>query len=448
MTVTWATPDSCGSYVQYGFTTNYGNEIQGEAYFSSCCNQYIHNVLISSFEPDTLYHYRCGCPGEWSGDRTFRSGKMRGESLFNFIFYGDTRTDTIERVVVRDAMIRHLDSIRFILHGGDIVEYGSAQWRWDIFFRQMEPLISNCPMMPTIGNHDEYGSRQNYLDQFVLPQESGTEMFYSLDYGSMHIVSLYDPTPGSRIKPGDPQYFWLMNDLANASINPDIDWKIIFFHVPPYSAGYGYLNQRNDIVPICDSFDVDLVFCGHTHNYERTFLLYDSVIVDSGPDYNGDLNGTVYVVSGGGCAPLSDAHVDWWTAYSEEAYHFMLISVGTDRIKVKVLGDDGVTHIDEWSLTKSPEIDFPGGNEMRILKVYPIPSTGSIIISGINPRRRGDEIMVINSAGQKVRSLIVRGSSLIWDGRDENDHQVNPGVYFLILKDENHIRREKIIVLN
>ena len=246
---------------------------------------------MDKLNPDTIYHYRCGSDSGWSDDHTFKSGIERYSSPFYLVIYGDTRTDTIERVVVRNAILKHLDSVDLILHCGDIIANGAAQWQWNIFFTQMETLFQSCPVMPTIGNHDL--PDKNYLDQFSLPKNSGTERYYSFDYGNLHIVSLYIPTPSSRNA-------WVIDDLTNANNNPAIRWKILFFHVPPYSAGYGYQNQREDIPPICDQFDIDVVYCGHTHNYERTYLLYDNTVIDSGPDYNGDVDGTVYIVSGGG----------------------------------------------------------------------------------------------------------------------------------------------------
>lgn len=445
MTVTWATTDSFGSFVQYGLTSAYGKEVEGIIFYSSACNQYIHEVLIPDLILDTIYHYRCGDTNGWSNDHTYHTGLPKGSAGFSFIIYGDTRTDTIERIAVRDAMLMHKDSIRFILHTGDIIEYGSNQSQWDIWFQQMKPLISNCPMMPTIGNHEEYGSVQNYLDQFSLPGGSGTERFYSFDYGNLHIASIYDPRPESRIKPGDPQYCWLCNDLGQANNNPSIKWKLVFFHVPPYSAGHGYQNQRTDIPPICDDYGVDAVFNGHVHNYERTYMLYDSTVTDSGPDYNGANDGTVYIITGGGCAPLSNAYYDWWTAFSKKIYHFCLVSVTEDKLTVTVIGDDGSTNIDRWSIVSGPGI-AEGSAGITTLKIYPMPSVGSMAIAGLKPERI-KTVFIVNDIGQKVKTFNKFDQTLIWDGRDDHQRRLGPGVYFLVVREFSLIRTKKLIIL-
>jgi hypothetical protein len=73
---------------------------------------------------------------------------------------------------------------------------------------------------------------------------------------------------------------WLRADLANTTA----DWVIAYWHHPPYSKGShdsddpadsgGRLKEmRENVLPILDSFGVDLVLGGHSHSYERSYLL-------------------------------------------------------------------------------------------------------------------------------------------------------------------------------
>ena len=357
-TVCWMSPaESQGlppGHVQYGLTATYGLEQTGRAVHSRVCDQFIHEVVLSGLDPGTEYHYRCGSPGDWSEDHTFRTAPRPGShDRFTFVAYGDTRTDWWERKAVRDAIITADPD--FILHVGAVVAWGSLQYMWDVWFDQMESLIANRHLMPTIGNHDLYGCLQNYLDQFALPELAGTEHYYSFDYGNMHIVSMCVPTETTRVKPGTEQYDWLTRDLQRAGSNPDILWKVVYFHVPLYSAGFNYPDLRTDIAPILDACDVDLCFAGHIHNYERTYMLYGQAVTDSGPRYNGSVNdGTVYIVTGGGCAPLMPAGSDWWTASSASAYSFCLVEAAGSSLTVNVVYDDG-TKMEAWSISREPE---------------------------------------------------------------------------------------------
>jgi hypothetical protein len=69
---------------------------------------------------------------------------------------------------------------------------------------------------------------------------------------------------------------WLRQDLAANSL----PWVIAFFHHPPYSKGshdsdldIEMIEMRQNAVPILEQFGVDLVLSGHSHSYERSFLL-------------------------------------------------------------------------------------------------------------------------------------------------------------------------------
>jgi 3',5'-cyclic AMP phosphodiesterase CpdA len=73
---------------------------------------------------------------------------------------------------------------------------------------------------------------------------------------------------------------WLKADLeANSR-----DWLIAFWHSPPYTKGshdsdnlfdnLGNMTEmRENAVRVLESYGVDLVMCGHSHIYERSYLI-------------------------------------------------------------------------------------------------------------------------------------------------------------------------------
>src|SRR6185295_1704663 len=127
-----------------------------------------------------------------------------------------------------------------------------------------------------------------------------------------------------------PMLTWLTADLQAAVLqNPT--WIIALWHRPPYSKGLFHdsdvegaeINMRTYVLPILDTYGVDVVFNGHSHNYERSYFIdghyglsgtfNDSFKVDLGDgDPAGDgayrkvdvgpspHTGTVYVVNGSG----------------------------------------------------------------------------------------------------------------------------------------------------
>ena len=58
------------------------------------------------------------------------------------------------------------------------------------------------------------------------------------------------------------------------------DWVIAYWHHPPYSKGthdsdteLELVEMRENVIPILDQYGVDLTFAGHSHGYERSYLI-------------------------------------------------------------------------------------------------------------------------------------------------------------------------------
>lgn len=74
-----------------------------------------------------------------------------------------------------------------------------------------------------------------------------------------------------------PMVQWLTSDLQ-ANLQP---WSACaFWHHPPYSKGshdsdgeIEHIEMRANILPVLENYGVDLVLSGHSHNYERSWLL-------------------------------------------------------------------------------------------------------------------------------------------------------------------------------
>src|SRR5439155_16088779 len=120
-----------------------------------------------------------------------------------------------------------------------------------------------------------------YYDIFSLPKQgeagglaSGTEAYYSFDYGNIHFICL--DSFGSDRSANGPMMTWLQSDLAATLLQ----WIVAFWHHPPYSKGshdsdtqIPLIEMRENALPILESGGVDLVLTGHSHSYERSFLL-------------------------------------------------------------------------------------------------------------------------------------------------------------------------------
>ena len=153
-------------------------------------------------------------------------------------------------------------------------------------FETYPELLRNTILWPTLGNHEAYtAGGAPYLDIFTLPTAgeaggvaSGTERYYSFDRANIHFICLDSETGGNyNDAPGGVgMYDWLEADLQAC----DKDWIIAFFHHGPYTKGSHdsdseshHIEMRRYLVPLLESYGVDLVMSGHSHQYERSIFI-------------------------------------------------------------------------------------------------------------------------------------------------------------------------------
>jgi acid phosphatase type 7 len=119
---------------------------------------------------------------------------------------------------------------------------------------------------------------------------SGTEAYYAFDYANVHFIVL-DSMDSSRA-PGDPMLTWLHDDLAATGQ----EWVIAIWHHPPYSkgshnsdnaadSGGRMIDMRETVLPILEAGGVDVVLTGHSHNYERSYLLDGAYGYGTSPNF-------------------------------------------------------------------------------------------------------------------------------------------------------------------
>ncbi len=273
---------------------------------------YHHHIMLTNLLPSTEYYYKIVPHKEVY---KFKTASAITDSV-TFVVFGDTRSDSVSHQAVIDRITKF--NFDFLIHTGDLVVMGDDTDAWRTFFNIEGPILSKTLLIPTIGNHER--PYWQYDTLFALP---GAEYYYSVNYGNCHIISL-----NTEMELTGPQRNWLINDLIEARLNPRVDWIFVNLHRPPYSSGShgSAMDVRDAWSPIFSRGGVDIVFCGHDHSYERTKSI-DNVI---------------YIVSGGGGAPLYDVKRSDWTAYSEKTYHLCVVKIKGRSLELKAIRPDGV----------------------------------------------------------------------------------------------------------
>ena len=252
-------------------------------------------VVLTGLRPDEPYFYQLDLVDDTgqtmqSEVLSFQTAAPRGTPITFAII-----SDTQDNPVVSSQIATHIWEQRpgFIVHPGDLTGTGSLKGDWtDEFFPGMNGLLGRVTMYPVLGNHEQ--DARHYYKYFSLP---APEYYYRFSQGDADFFMI---DTNRNVDPDSEQYLWLEQALAAS----DARWKFVVHHHPPYSSDendYGDTwvgrGTRGDLrarqlSTLYDRYDVDVVFNGHIHSYERTWPIDGGKAVDEG--------GVVYTITGGG----------------------------------------------------------------------------------------------------------------------------------------------------
>lgn len=329
MVISYETPRTVSTTVFWGTNKSTFN-------VNTTTNLRIHQINLTGLEPNTLYYYKinsteitCYYMNKYY---SFRTGLNQTEAgAFRFAVYGDNQLTTFgrsEHQRIVDRVATHDPD--FIINTGDMVADSSDLVNWDRLFYELRNLASRKPFMASIGNHELYeGNIPDYGANFrKFFAYEGVEDYYSFNYSNVCFLALNVSTDEHRITAAERT--WLNETLFMANSSSDIDWIIVYFHVPLYSSGGHGNNQHHidDYAQILKDYEVDIVFQGHDHHYERM-----------------NIDGTHFFVNGGGGGIL-DFFLPWygtrsWSQYKLIAYHYLIIDVDGKNLNIQAIRVDG-----------------------------------------------------------------------------------------------------------
>ncbi len=376
---------------------HYDQNLGGQSFSVSDFSQlYDHQLKISNLNPNTTYYYQIENGGQLlaGGTEGFRfrtAPPPYSEQPIRIWTIGDFGKGNTMQKKVRDAYLNWTDTNHtdvWLWLGDNAYQSGTDnEYQTKVFdsvnaYGQIMPYM---PFMPCPGNHDymsvsppspissinPWSHSGPYYDIVDVPTNgegggypSGTELYYSFDYGNVHFLSInselgsinllnsshdwigtlpYFNTSASSFV-SSPMTDWIHNDLQQN----DKTWTIVYFHQPPFTDGSHDSEafwevfmkaMRENILPILEQYNVDLVMAGHSHVYERSYLIkghYDdpntfnasTMIVNGNSGYDSlgqaylkDLNqangdeGTMYIVCGNSASVKSNPGLNYPAMY-------------------------------------------------------------------------------------------------------------------------------------
>lgn len=364
--VMWRTSNPTSSKVWYG--TDSANLSQTVVINDNVAN---HIVPITGLQPYTKYYYAVGDVNNQLAANVsvqyFTTHPVPGTPVPTRIWAtGDFGRGNAGQIETKQAFANYTGDRGadvWIWLGDNAYQDGTDnEYQTKVFALQgFSDIFTYTPFWPSPGNHD-YNTvwaqstllgipyqniplenhRGPYFDMVEVPRyaEAGgypsqLEVFYSFDYGDVHFLSLnsevFDYTFSyngiNRMKQ------WIENDLQQNTRK----FTIAYFHQPPYSKGshdsddlYELVMKamREKVIPLLEDYDVDLVVCGHSHVFERSYLLKGhfgnsssfnpSMKLQNGSNGNFD-EGTPYVKDGSNATPEGTVYVVCGNSGSSES---------------------------------------------------------------------------------------------------------------------------------
>ncbi len=398
MVVRWRTGLATDSQVVYGTNlaslnlTNTLSELATE-----------HQVQLAGLAPSTRYYYSVGTTTKvFSAADTnqfFITSPPTGTPKTSRIWViGDAgtagrggATDIANQTAVRNAYYQLIGTNQtdlWLQLGDNAYDKGTDVQYQAAVFDMYSSLLRQSVTWPTLGNHETdqataYSTNYPYFAIFTLPcaGEAGgvpstTPHYYSFDYADIHFVCL-DSMTADRSASGD-MGTWLTSDLQ-ANTN---QWIIAFWHHPPYTKGSHnsdtetpLMEMRQNMLPILESYGVDLVLCGHSHSYERSYLLNGhyglspsltpGMILNSGKgreeetgayvkprSYDIPNRGAVYAVAGSSGQTSGGTLNHPAMCISTNVLGSMLLTISTNRLDAVFLRETGATN-DHFTIVKA-----------------------------------------------------------------------------------------------
>jgi len=302
--IRWRTDVLVRGYVHYGAQQDHLDKTAQDTILTS-----EHKIRLEGLSPNTKYYYSIG---SWkdtlqaTANNYFYTLPVPGtEGFYRIAAIGDCGNNSINQRNVRDQLMHYLGDNylnAWILLGDNSYSSGrDTEFQSNFFNIYKDDLLPKYPLYPSPGNHDYYdgdsaeGKVQMthqiaYFQNFTMPIDgeaggvaSHNPAFYSFDIGNIHFLSLdsYGIEEG-RYRIYDttgPQAEWVKKDLE---ANQNKGWIIAYWHHPPYTMGSHNSDKtdelthiRENFIRILERYGVDLVLCGHSHDYERSKLMKD-----------------------------------------------------------------------------------------------------------------------------------------------------------------------------
>jgi len=333
VSVRWETKSAIVGQVDYGPTDALGATLIEDSPRTT------HELRLTGLAPNAINSYRVRYGGGALPLRHFRTAPGDDSTAaFRFIVWGDNQDGpgTFSDLVPLMADIEP----RFAVSVGDCVQNGTRGEYRSQLFSPMSGFADEVPYLVAAGNHERYSDPDaNLFDEYF--SQPGDEHCFGWRYGGLFILFI-DTDLGLDGATGQRECInaQLQSEAARtATIRaaafhkpPRIEWWFGGFLAFPDSMEAPYV--REQLEPLLEAYDVNIVFNGHNHLYAHT------------PKTPG---GITWVTTGGGGGKLDErGFLDVWRVgtwpqieTTIHDFHFLAATMDDDTLFIDAIDRDG-----------------------------------------------------------------------------------------------------------
>jgi predicted phosphodiesterase len=275
----------------------------------------VYQATFNKLVAGSLFNYRVSKNGKEVFAAQAHAPKAFNQP-YKMVVFGDIGAGTKEAKEIANGVYKANADI--VLVPGDIVydnglikEYNTRFWP---IYNTIKvdtvgvPLMSTSPFIGAVGNHDAdtrdlnkypdalayyyywqqplngpIGKEGGAITPVLTATDANRKAFtdaageayprmtnFSYNYGNAHWLVIdadvyVDWTDKELLE-------WVAKDLANAK---DAEWRFVLFHHPGFNSSIDHYEQQQMrlLAPVFEKGNVDVVFNGHVHNYQRSYPL-------------------------------------------------------------------------------------------------------------------------------------------------------------------------------
>lgn len=305
ITVCWHSNSFTSSVVNYGVSHD---NLNLTAHSSE--NGLFHKVPIKGLESNTTYYYKID-RSSLNEVKEFTTAPL-GTHDFSFAVWSDPSTNDGYESAINQAnlpyyMAKDLSvqdkNFAFSICAGDITARG-VDWRtWKLWLDNIvtDDFASNRSHVVSYGNHERHDDTgginiPKYYPVYYSENQTFKDSSTSFIYGNVHFIQLdrWDYNAPWWDGVSDDYAEWLDEEIAEY---PTAKFRILTMHPNPV-----YIDEHSGnntaIMEVAISSGIDVIFCGHWHDYDTNYFNGSSVGIISGEKEISD--GIVMMIGIGG----------------------------------------------------------------------------------------------------------------------------------------------------